>query len=192
MSQIIDMESNTPIMLENEQAVYLQSLGAAGTVTGSKHLLKTPGLNILVDCGLFQGIKSLRERNWAPLPVNPASIDVVILTHAHLDHCGYIPLLIKNGFRGKIFMSPPTLGLTELILRDSAKLQEEDARRANKHGYSKHHPAKPLYDTTDVEKALPHFSTLEVGTVHWLNEDIQFSLYPAGHIAGACSIKINC
>jgi len=191
-NQIIGMESNTPVSFGQEQAVYLQSLGAAGTVTGSKHLLKTPGSNILVDCGLFQGIKSLREKNWAPLSVNPASIDAVILTHAHLDHCGYIPLFVKNGFRGKIFMSPPTRDLTELILRDSAKLQEEDAHKANQHGYSKHHPAKQLYGTADVEKALPHFSMLEAGIVHWLNDNIQFSFYPAGHIAGACSVKINC
>src|SRR5665213_2065664 len=121
-NQIIGMESNTPVSFGQEQAVYLQSLGAAGTVTGSKHLLKTPGSNILVDCGLFQGIKSLREKNWAPLSVNPASIDAVILTHAHLDHCGYIHLFVKKGLRGKIFMSPPTRDLTELILRDSAKL----------------------------------------------------------------------
>jgi len=173
-------------------AVYLQSLGAAETVTGSKHLLKTPGLSVLIDCGLFQGIKSQREKNWEQLPVNPASIDAVILTHAHLDHCGYIPLLVKHGFRGKVYMSRPTRDLTELILRDSAKLQEEDAQKANAHGYTKHKPAMPLYDTADVENALPHFKTLAVDEIFRLDENIQFQFYKAGHIPGACSIEITC
>ncbi|WP_295664005.1 MBL fold metallo-hydrolase [uncultured Mucilaginibacter sp.] len=177
---------------KNTKAVYLQSLGAAQTVTGSKHLLKTPGLNILIDCGLFQGIKSLRQKNWDKLPVDVASIDAMILTHAHLDHCGYIPLLIKNGYKGKIYMSPPTRDLTELILRDSAKLQEEDAEKANRHGYSKHHPALPLYTTADVENALPHFVTINTGKPYSLNTHISFQLYVAGHIPGACSVAISC
>lgn len=175
-----------------DNAVYLQSLGAAETVTGSKHLLKTPGLNILMDCGLFQGIKSLREKNWQPLPVDPASIDVVILTHAHLDHCGYIPLLVKNGYQGKIYMSSPTRDLAELILRESAKLQEEDAQKAYKHGYTKHNPTKPLYDTADVEAALPQFKTIDPGEIYRLSENIQFQFYKAGHIPGACSVAVNC
>lgn len=177
---------------ENNGAVYLQSLGAAQTVTGSKHLLKTPELTLLIDCGLFQGIKSLREKNWEALAVNPATIDVIILTHAHLDHSGYIPLLIKNGYRGKIYMSEPTRDLTELILRDSAKLQEEDAQRANKHGYSKHKPAKPLYDTADVERALPYFEIVKISRRYTLSDNIKFQLYPAGHIPGACSAEIDC
>lgn len=176
----------------NDRAVYLQSLGAAETVTGSKHLLRTPGFNLLVDCGLFQGIKYLREKNWEPLPVDVASIDAMILTHAHLDHCGYIPLLIKNGYRGKIFMSRPTRDLTELILRDSAKLQEEDAWKANKHRYTRHSPAKPLYDTLDVEAALPHFVTIEMDIVCKLNDNIWFKFYSAGHIQGACSVEVSC
>lgn len=143
-----------------QAAVYLQSLGAAGTVTGSKHLLLTPGMTVMIDCGLFQGIKALREKNWEPLPFNPTDIDALILTHAHLDHCGYIPLLVKNGYRKKIYMSRPTRDLAELILRDCAKLQEEDAEKANRHGYSKHHPAKPLYTVKDAEAALPFFSSL--------------------------------
>ncbi len=173
-------------------AVYLQSLGAAQTVTGSKHLLVTPGFTVMVDCGLFQGIKSLREKNWAPLPVDPAAIDALILTHAHLDHCGYIPLLVKRGYRGKIYMSSPTKELTELILRDSAKLQEEDAWKANHHGYSKHAPAMPLYDTRDVEAALPLFKTINEGEICRLSENIQFRFYPAGHIPGACSVQMHC
>lgn len=174
------------------QVVYLQSLGAAETVTGSKHLLKTPELNLLVDCGLFQGIKALREKNWAPFPVEPASIDAMILTHAHLDHCGYIPLLIKSGYRGKIYMSKPTRDLAELILRDSAKLQEEDAHKANKHGYTKHYPANPLYNTLDVEKSLSYFEPIEPGKEYSLSEHIKFQLSPAGHIPGACSVEIKC
>jgi len=177
---------------KDEKAVYIQSLGAAETVTGSKHLLITPGLNILIDCGLFQGIKSLREKNWDLPPFTPESIDALILTHAHLDHCGYIPLLVKNGYKGKIYMSEPTRDLTELILRDSAKLQEEDAYRANKHSYTKHSPAMPLYNTADVEGALPHFVTIDTGIMFGLNEHVKFQFYPAGHIPGACSAEINC
>jgi len=177
---------------KNEQAVYINSLGGAETVTGSKHLLCTPDLDILIDCGLFQGIKSLREKNWESLPVNPGTIDALILTHAHLDHCGYIPLLVKNGYRGKIYMSEPTRDLTEIILRDSAKLQEEDADRANRHGYSKHHPAKPLYTTADVETALRFFETVPIGKEYKLNQNISFRFYPAGHILGACSVRLLC
>lgn len=186
--QNIDLE----LPEKDNKAVYLLSLGGAETVTGSKHLLVTPVLNILIDCGLFQGIKSLREKNREFPPVNPASIDAVILTHAHLGHCGYIPLLIKNGYRGKIYMSLPTRDLAELVLRDSAKLQEEDAKKANQYGYSKHKPAKPLYDTADVEAALPYFEIVGKEELCILNDKVQFRLYPAGHIPGACSVKIGC
>lgn len=177
---------------KDTQAVYIQSLGGAETVTGSKHLLKTPDLNILIDCGLFQGIKALREKNWELPLVEPASIGALILTHAHLDHCGYIPAMIKNGYRGKIYMSRPTRDLAELILRDSAKLQEEDAQKANERGYSKHHPAKPLYTTADVEAALPYFEPIDIEKAYRLNENIEFELYPGGHILGACSVQITC
>jgi len=177
---------------EDSKTVYLQSLGAAQTVTGSKHLLRTPELTLMVDCGLFQGLKSLREKNREPLPVNPASIDVIILTHAHLDHCGYIPLLVKNGYRGKIYMSKPTRDLAELILMDSAKLQEEDAHKANKYRYTRHQPAKPLYDIADVEAALPYFEPIDTQKVYTLSDHIKFQLYPAGHIPGACSAEIDC
>ncbi|HVW13283.1 MAG TPA: MBL fold metallo-hydrolase [Mucilaginibacter sp.] len=174
------------------RAVYLRSLGAAGTVTGSKHLLITPGFNLLIDCGLFQGLKQLREENWERLSVDASSIDAMILTHAHLDHCGYIPLLVKQGFKGKIFMSEPTRYLAELILRDSAKLQEEDAWKANKHHYTKHHPAMPLYDTADVEAALPFFRTVGLDATFRLSDHIWFRFYKAGHIQGACSVDITC
>ena len=177
--------------MEN-QSVYLQSLGAAETVTGSKHLLIAPGFKLMVDCGLFQGIKSLRERNWVKPPVDVTTFDAIVLTHAHLDHCGYLPLLIKNGYRGKVYMSEPTRDLTELILRDSAKLQEEDADKANRHGYSKHNPALALYTTKDVEAALLKFVTIDVLKEYRLTPNIWFKCYPAGHILGACSVEVNC
>jgi metallo-beta-lactamase family protein len=134
--------------------VSLTFLGAAGTVTGSKHLLEVDGWRILVDCGLFQGIKELRLRNWATLPIDPATIDAVILTHAHLDHCGYLPRLVAAGFRGRIFCTPATKELCSLVLTDAAHIQEEDAREANRHGYTKHSPALPLYTSTDAARAL--------------------------------------
>lgn len=129
-------------------------LGAAGTVTGSKHFLDTDGLRVLIDCGLFQGLKELRLRNWQPLPVAASSLDAVVLTHAHLDHCGYLPRLVAGGFRGRIFCTPATRELCALVLPDSAHLQEEDAKHANDHGYSKHQPALPLYTQIDAARAL--------------------------------------
>src|SRR5437867_2850501 len=132
----------------------LTFLGAAGTVTGSKHLLEIDGQRILIDCGLFQGLKELRQRNWEPLPIDPASITVVVLTHAHLDHCGYLPRLVSAGFRGRIFCTPATKELTALVLRDSARIQEEDARDANRHGYTRHNPALPLYTQLDAARAI--------------------------------------
>ncbi len=132
----------------------LTFLGAAGTVTGSKHLLEVDGRKILVDCGLFQGLKELRERNWQPLPFRPAELDAVILTHAHLDHCGYLPRLVAGGYRGRIFCTPATKELCSLVLPDSARLQEEDARDANRYGYTKHRPALPLYTSIDAARTL--------------------------------------
>nr|WP_121272037.1 MBL fold metallo-hydrolase [Pedobacter schmidteae] len=172
--------------------VILQSLGAAETVTGSKHLLKTPELNILIDCGLFQGIKSLREQNWQSLGISPNEIDLIILTHAHLDHCGYIPLLVKKGFKGPIYMTRPTGELAELILLDSAKLQEEDAENANKHKYTKHHPAKPLYTSEDAIASFKHFKPQECNVFIRLSDHIHFRFKTCGHILGACSVELTC
>ncbi|MCJ8208340.1 MBL fold metallo-hydrolase [Mucilaginibacter sp. RS28] len=174
------------------QNIYIESLGGAGTVTGSKHLLRTPEGNILIDCGLFQGLKALREKNWEPLPFNPAEINAVILTHAHLDHCGYLPILFKDGYRGPVYMTETTKDLTILILKDSARIQEEDAFHANKHHYSKHKPAKPLYTTEDVEACIPYFKTVGTGVSHRLSANISFRYFPAGHIPGASSAEVTC
>ena len=178
--------------MKTKNEITLQSLGAAGTVTGSKHLLRTPELTVLVDCGLFQGLKELRLKNWDKLPVNPADIDVMILTHAHLDHCGYIPLFVKNGFKGKIYMSPPTKDLAQIILRDSAKIQEEDAANANHYGYAKHKPALPLYTIQDAEKAFNQFETIEHSVETSLSANIKFHFTKNGHILGSCFIDMNC
>src|SRR5258708_6425051 len=134
--------------------ISLRFLGAAGTVTGSKHLLEVGGRRILVDCGLFQGLKELRLRNWEPFPIDPGTIEAVVLTHAHLDHGGYLPRLVSAGFRGKIFCTPGTKELCSLVLPDAAHIQEEDARDANRRGSSKHAPALPLYTFADATRAL--------------------------------------
>lgn len=174
------------------KTITLQSLGGAETVTGSKHLLKTPELTILIDCGLFQGVKYLREQNWMQLDTDVSEIDAIILTHAHLDHCGYIPLIVKNGFKGKIYMSGPTKELTKLILLDSAKLQEEDAEKANRHHYTRHHPAKPLYTVNDAERSFKQFFVIDENEEIKLSEHISCMFKPCGHIIGACSVRITC
>lgn len=178
--------------MKTTNEIILQSLGAAETVTGSKHLLRTPELNILVDCGLFQGIKSLRMKNREELPVHPGDIDMLLLTHAHLDHCGYIPLFVKKGFKGKIYMTPPTRDLAEIILYDSAKIQEEDAERANREGYSKHKPALPLYKTEDVDFAIQHFEVVEHSSVIQLSPHVNFQFRKNGHILGSACIQLTC
>src|ERR1019366_4966628 len=132
----------------------LTFLGAAGTVTGSKYLVEAEGKRLLVDCGLFQGLKQLRLRNWDPLPEKPSSFDWCLLTHAHLDHTGYLPRLVRDGFRGPIFADGATIELCNILLPDSAHLQEEDAERAGRRGYSKHKEPLPLYSQEDVEPVL--------------------------------------
>lgn len=178
--------------MNTNNKIILQSLGGAEVVTGSKHLLRTPELNILIDCGLFQGKKDLRLKNWEDLPFQAGEIDVLLLTHAHLDHCGYIPLFVKNGFRGKIYMTPPTKELAELILADSAKIQEEDAEKANKFGYTKHHPAKPLYTTRDAEFAFSHFVTTDHSIETHLSPHVSFQFRKNGHILGSSCLQLNC
>ena len=129
-------------------------LGAAGVVTGSKFLIETSEKNILIDCGMFQGLKALRELNWRDLPIDVQSIDVVLLSHGHLDHVGYLPRLIKQGFTGKIIGTAPTLAIAEIILKDSAKIHEEEAKKANKEKYTKHNLALPFYTIRDAEKTI--------------------------------------
>ena len=136
----------------------LQFLGATGTVTGSKYLLRHGDATILVDCGLFQGFKQLRLRNWEPLPVAPKTVDAVVLTHAHIDHSGYLPLLARQGFRGRVYCTSATHELCKILLTDSGHLQEEEAKFANRHGFSKHQPALPLYTREDAERCLKLFA----------------------------------
>ena len=172
--------------------VSIQFLGAAGTVTGSKHLLKAGNKKILIDCGLFQGIKQLRQKNWEPLPIDITDIHVVLLTHAHLDHCGYLPLLSKSGYQGKILMTPPTCDLAEIILRDSAKIQEEDAEKVNRLGYSEHKPAKPLYTLADAEKVIRQFETIKDREWVEIDDHIKFRFIRNGHILGSALIEVQC
>lgn len=170
----------------------LKFFGAAGTVTGSRTLLTHRGYNILIDCGLFQGPKALRQRNWNPFMESFSQIDAVILTHAHLDHTGYIPLLVKNGFKGKIYCTVGTRELTRIILLDSAHLQEEDALYANRSGYSHHRPALPLYTIKDAENSFPHFQAVDRDK--WINLDsqIQFRFLRSGHLLGSSFIQLAC
>ena len=183
-------------------ATTLTFLGGARTVTGSKYLLSIdppggapdrPGAGprrILVDCGLFQGMKKLRRANWAPFPVDPASIDDVLLTHAHMDHTGYLPRLVKHGFRGSIWGTDATQALTEIVLRDSAYLQERDADFANEHGFSRHEKALPLYRIGDVAKTLPLMRSVEFHRPLDLGDGIEATWYRAGHILGSASIRV--
>jgi metallo-beta-lactamase family protein len=169
----------------------IRFIGGAGTVTGSKTLIESNGIRILIDCGQFQGIKPLRELNWEPLPVLPSSIDFVLLTHGHLDHCGWLPRLVNQGFKGKIYCTSPTKEITKLILLDSAKIQEEDANKANKEKFSKHEIAEPLYNIEQVEQVLPLFRIIKTNEVVHLDAEISAIYTNAGHIIGACSIALT-
>jgi len=169
----------------------LRFLGATGTVTGSRFLIDTPTARILVDCGLFQGLKVLRERNWATFPVDPASIDAVVLTHAHLDHTGYVPGLARNGFRGRIFATEHTHALSRIVLPDSGHLQEEDAAYANRKGYSKHAPALPLYTEADAEEVLAYFTDVPFDLPTEVAGGIRATFRSAGHILGSASVTLE-
>ena len=169
----------------------LQFLGATGTVTGSKYLLEANGEQLMIDCGLFQGDKELRLRNWAPLPVKPSTIQWLVLTHAHLDHIGYIPRLIKDGFRGQILASAPTVELASLVLPDSGHLQEEDAEYANFKGFSKHKPALPLYTYEEAVKSLESFRAVDESKPLELSPHFTLRFHRAGHILGARMIEVT-
>lgn len=172
-------------------AFELQFLGAAGTVTGSKYLLTYKNKRILIDCGLFQGLKTLRLKNWDKFPINPAEIDSIILTHAHIDHSGYIPRLIKEGFKGKIYCTSATKDLCKILLPDSGYLMEEEAQYLNRHKKSKHSPALPLFTENEAEESLKYFETVPYKEKKSLESDISFEFRYVGHILGAASAIIE-
>ncbi len=169
----------------------LSFLGAAGNVTGSRFLLETQGKKLLIDCGLFQGFKQNRLKNWEPFPVPPSTIDAVLLTHAHIDHSGYLPRLCAQGFSGRIHCTSATKDLCDILLRDSAHLQEEDALWANKKGFSKHSPALPLYTVAEAEDALLRFSPHYYGEDVFLSDTLRIKFKDAGHILGSSFIDIK-
>lgn len=169
----------------------LHFLGAAGTVTGSRFLVEAGHRRVLVDCGLFQGHKELRKRNWAPFPVDPATIDAVVLTHAHLDHVGYLPALVRDGFDGRVLCTGPTAELARIVLEDSARLQEEEAAYANRAGYSKHRPALPLYTSDDAARALSLLETIELGDDAAVTKGFRARLRTAGHILGSATVELR-
>jgi metallo-beta-lactamase family protein len=165
-------------------------MGAAGTVTGSKYLVESGDTRIMVDCGLYQGVKVLRQRNREPLGVRPSELSGVVLTHAHLDHSGYLPALVRDGFEGRIYCTPPTAGLGGILLPDSGYIQEEDARYANRRSFSKHAPALPLYTQADAERVDDHFVPLELDEEHRIGA-LRFRFSSAGHILGAASVWVS-
>jgi metallo-beta-lactamase family protein len=169
----------------------LSFLGGSGTVTGSKYLLELGDRRILVDCGLFQGFKQLRLRNWKPFPVDPGTIDAVLLTHAHIDHTGYLPLLVRNGFSGPVLCTQATRDLCEILLADSGYLQEKEADYANRAGFSKHKPALPLYTQEDAELAMRSFQPVPFDHKRDIAPDISGRFLPAGHILGAAIIELR-
>ena len=169
----------------------LSFLGAAGTVTGSKYLVENGSGRILVDCGLFQGFKPLRLKNWNRFPVDPGSLAAVILTHAHLDHSGYLPLLVRNGYRGQVYCSHSTVDFCEILLTDAGFLQEKDAEFANRHGFSKHKPALPLYTQQDARNALTHLKAIAFDQKQAVAEGAAILLRRTGHILGAGSVELE-
>ena len=169
----------------------MKILGAAGTVSGSKFLVDTGEIRFLVECGMFQGPKKLRQLNWDPLPVSPQSLDQVVLTHAHLDHSGMLPVLVRDGFQGKITSTPVTAELLEISLMDAAHLQEEDARFANKMGFSKHKPALPLFTKEDAARVFPRVRTLKYQKTMELGDGTQIRFLDAGHILGSAIVEVN-
>lgn len=171
--------------------IKLTFLGAAGTVTGSKYLLQANNTTILIDCGLFQGLKQLRVLNWEKFPVDPLSIDLVLITHGHLDHVGHLPRLVKEGFNGPIWCTSPTSEIAKVILEDSAKIQEEEAEHANRFGYSKHKEALPLYDLNDVQKTIPLFVSQPIKEWITVADNIQVRFCYNGHIVGATYIELK-
>jgi metallo-beta-lactamase family protein len=171
--------------------VTLTCLGAARTVTGSKHLLEVDGHRILVDCGLFQGLKELRERNWQALPLPATGIGTVVLTHAHLDHCGYVPRLVAQGFRGRVFCTPATASLARIVMADAARLQEEDAERANRRGYTRHAPARPLFTTDDADRAMTLLQPVGYNRKLPVAPGLEVEFIDAGHLLGSAYARMT-
>ena len=169
----------------------LTFLGAAQTVTGSKHLLDTGTAKVLIDCGLFQGLKELRDRNWRDLPVKASDITAVVLTHAHLDHCGYLPRLVAQGFRGRIFCTPGTQDLCRIVLPDSGRIQEEDAENANRHSYSKHSPALPLYTEADAFRAISLLQPVGYDRPVPVADGVEAEFINAGHLLGSAYARVR-
>jgi metallo-beta-lactamase family protein len=169
----------------------LTFLGAAGTVTGSRYLVETPEARVLVDCGLFQGLKQLRLRNWHRFPIDPSSLDAVVLTHAHVDHVGYLPALVRDGFSGRVHATPDSRDLAGIVLPDSGRLQEEEAAYANRKGYSKHQPALPLFTEQDAHESLRSFHPLPFGEERTIAPGVHLTLRPAGHILGSATATLR-
>jgi metallo-beta-lactamase family protein len=178
-------------MVDRPPRPLIRFLGAARTVTGSKFLVETTKARVLIDCGLFQGEKALRERNWAPFPVEPSTIDAAVISHAHLDHVGYLPVVVRDGFRGNVWASECTGRLAQVVMADSGRIQEEDAERANRKGYTKHSPAKPLYTEHDAGVAASHFRVGHWDTPTPIADGISVTLTQAGHILGSASILLE-
>lgn len=176
---------------EERPPITVHFLGAAGTVTGSKYLIETIDRRILIDCGLFQGLKKLRLLNWGGLPFPIDKLDAVLLTHGHLDHTGYLPRLVKGGYQNEIYGTDPTLDIASIVLRDSAKIQEETARKANAEKFSKHHPAEPLYTVKDAEHTIERFRGIDEGVWIPLFDDISVRFQYVGHILGATFIELK-
>jgi metallo-beta-lactamase family protein len=168
----------------------LSFYGGAGTVTGSKFLVTAGTRRVLLDCGLFQGLKELRRRNWDPPPFDPKSLDAIIISHAHIDHCGYLPVLVQQGFRGQILCTGATVDLLRLVLMDSAHLQEEEAQAANRGGYTRHHPALPLYTTRDVYATLSRVIARPYGQLLPVADGVRVHFRRAGHILGAATVEL--
>lgn len=178
-------------MLNKSRTSTIQFLGATETVTGSKFLISDTKKNWMVECGLFQGLKELRLKNWSPLPIAPKDVSKVILTHAHIDHSGYLPLFIKNGFSGDVLASPATIELCKILLPDSGYLQEEDAKYATKKGFSKHQPALPLYTYEDAINTFPYFKEVGDNVVIPLGDSTTMEMFRAGHILGSRFVKLS-
>ncbi|MXM64699.1 MBL fold metallo-hydrolase [Streptomyces sp. HUCO-GS316] len=188
MTTVVPSAKNRPT---HARPALLTFLGGVGSVTGSKFLVESDNARVLVDCGLFQGLADLRRRNWRGLPCDAADIESVVVTHAHLDHCGYLPRLVRHGFRGRIVTTELTARLMEIVLRDSAKLQTEAAQHANEHGWSKHRPAQPLYDDSDVDRTLKLLDPVPPSTATDIAAGTRLTLHPAGHILGSSWARLT-